>query len=446
MPYNSKVRDSSAARLCTCVIVLAIGGAACAAETPRLSGSPTPGRAVVRPSRVPVGNDAGPDASTPIVVEHDPNTMPAGPMSPPSLEPLRDPALTIVNGVLDADRIFVCRVGEDMPFPETGLAYGQSNVIAGDSYDLEDASSWVLIAAVGEQPSASCDELIAAAELQRASMTDAGARAPVVNAGTPLSDASATDVELRADAGDPADSGLGARDRPFEAGNDARAMPSVPALAADAGRDSGSGEVRLDAVDVPRLRVVPLATFQAGGLAPELSTLLVAAGCVGGYAEAPNGVCGDAYYRRQSSLTPIVVTLSRQNEYKSLGLQFVNASVVPLATLRSDPMAAVGGSFFTIGSEVGLGEIAPARLRTGIPLASVGEPLEDVELSVEERAGADPLFTTNWQAVLSVSGEPELRDGRGFSFVLLGSPIGDGHQFAGLRLVLVSNDAGRPQQ
>jgi hypothetical protein len=206
--------------------------------------------------------------------------------------------------------------------------------------------------------------------------------------------------------------------------------------------DAGAQSPAVIAVEVPALRMLPFAAFSAQSLEAERSSLLVASGCVGGYATPPSGVCSTNQQPGNSSLLPVFVHLSRLTRYDVLGLQFLNASVLDVATLRSDPSASPdsAGLYFTLASEVQLGQIAPPRLSTGVALESVGAPLADVALVIDVPGGAEPVFTSDWQSALDEAESEALRNGSGWSFVLVGSPVGDDRQFNSLQLLLLPND------
>ncbi len=391
------------------------------------------------------------------------NGSPSGTASDPgtrgSDEPTGRRAVRFLNGVVDAKRVYLCPVdpvaGEPvtaaLPWPRAGLEFGASALLPEREPDAHEGSAWHLVAVLEPLPDdMSCGE--AAAWAARRAVADAGAlqsdagdasvvgQRPSVDgpgsgeAGTPRPGLDATVSESN-DAGV-----VGTR---FDASSarlsDVLDSPLPDAASPDAASDAGP---RLAAVTVPALRMVPFAAFSAQSLQPELSSLLVASGCVGGFGGAPDDVCGAAFESRRTSLLPAFVHLSRVTRFSVLGLQFLNASTLEAATLRSDPTSAesASGVYFTLASDVRIGQIAPSRLSTGVAREDVGEPLSDVVLTVDEPSRGDSVLVTDWQRVLDGWGTDELSNGSGWSFVLVGSPVGDDRQFNGLRLLLLPND------
>jgi hypothetical protein len=120
------------------------------------------------------------------------------------------------------------------------------------------------------------------------------------------------------------------------------------------------------------------------------------------------------------------------------------------ATLRSDPMGAQDGIFFTIGTDVVFGGIVPQTLRTGVGLEQIGTPLSDVGLRVEYELGGEPTILSSWGDVLENAPGVELKNGGALTFVLLGpgaplSALGirDESEFNAQRIVAVPNDPAR---
>lgn len=431
---------------------LALLGAGCATETPDLQARPTS-----RPSSTFPGIGPPPEAGS---TEPDDTEGPAGPhgASPepttPSRtpEPERDPALTFVNGVLDARFVQLCEADPETglpkpdaaPQPERGLAFGASLVFTPDGplghFWSEQARSLLLIASQQPiEPGVGCAELVERAGAGELVGPGCGAATPDAGARPVAADLDASVVPNFGDASTES-SDAGAAALPELVLVDAGAVePSDAAVvSSDSGSSGSSGSQASRGECLPELSSVPFATFPPGTFSRELSVLLAASGCVGGGRSPTGSACGDA---ARAGLVPVLAPLSRIYDYRSLGLQLVNASVLPLVTLRSDPEQAEGGLYFTVALDVPRGAIAPDRLRSGIDRMSLGEPADRVALRLEERSGAEPVLSTSWAEI--VPPQAMLLDGSGWSFVLLGSSAEADRERAGLRLLLVSNDPNR---
>ncbi len=418
---------------------------ACAAKTPDLSRR-TPDASfrlpeepgVVLVSAPEAGVVSGTDEPSPLATGHGTAPAPTTPTGP--REPERDAALRLLNGVIDADYVYFCVVDPDSgrsdedaePFPRRGLRHGQSVWFSPTEEERAGGYAWDLVAAMAPLAEGiTCAELseIAAASVDEdsTSVRDAGVQRGSRDAGANAGQSDAGDQAR--DAGDQAP--------------DASAASEVPdaAVLFDAG---DAARPRLPPVDIPELRVVPFATLSPGAL-DELSSLLVAAGCVGGYPKDPEDVCDANFGRGHSTLTPIFATLSRLNDFGSVGLQLVNASAMNSATLRSEPWSEeASGSFFTVATRISRGQIAPTTVRSGIGLETIGEPLSGIRLRVEEGDDVEPVFATDWQSVLDASGL-QLEQSRAYTFVLTGSSRGDGKQFHEPSLTLIANDPVRQE-
>ncbi len=420
---------------------------ACAAKTPDLSRR-TPDASfrlpeepgVVLVSAPEAGVVSGTEEPSPPPTGHGTAPAPTTPTGP--REPERDAALRLLNGVIDADYVYFCAVDPDSgrsdedakPFPERGLRHGQSVWFSPTEEERAGGYAWDLVAAMAPLAEGiSCAELseMAAASVgeDSASAWDGEDSASVGDGGVQRAPSDGGASVVQSDAGDQTP--------------DASAASEVPDAAAlfDAG---DAARPRLPSVDIPELRVVPFATLSPGAL-DELSSLLVAAGCVGGYPKDPEDVCGANFGRGHSTLTPIFATLSRLNDFGSVGLQLVNASAMNSATLRSEPWSEeASGSFFTVATRISRGQIAPTTVRSGIELETIGEPLSGVRLRVEEGDDVEPVFATDWQSVLDASGL-QLEQSRAYTFVLTGSSRGDGRQFHESSLALIANDPVRQE-
>lgn len=435
---------------------LGLALAGCAVQTPDLSakgGSPPPTTSVSYVERDAASETGGVDSSV-----ADGDGLHGSPSSPPGStsfpEPTGDRALQLMHAVIDSRFVYFCRaelrsgelVAGTKPFPEDGLGFGDSvNVTLADA-EIASGVAWSLVAASDRiDEDTDCEQLARQARSGApvalpVEATDGGVESDATAADSGAGLGATPDGSTQALVTDAAVSGPALQDA--SASSDATSFQPADASVDPAGAPLEGG---LSAVAIPPLRVLPFAALLEGALDEELSTLLVAAGCVGGYAEAPEEVCGQDYSRRQSTLVPIYTRLSRLNEIRSVGLQVVNASVLTDVSVRSEPGEGIEGSFFTVATRVSRGQIQPPQLRNGIGLASIGEPLAQVHLRVEQGNDLEPLYRSDWQQVLDQA-NVQLREGRGFTFVVIGSPGGDDVQFRSLGLRLLSNDPGRDRR
>lgn len=385
-------------------------------------------------SSAPAGSDAA-VVAPPVVPSTEPTSPPVN--RPGSDEPDRDPALTVVHGVADATLLYFCPEGEGgelqaeaLPSPRGGLAYAETWVRSVDDFDFDAGlSEWIVAV---ETPLA---DDVRCGDVQKLALSDAGSQATPASGAEAVLDAGAVHKELDAALAFELDAAHA--DAAFTDASDA----VVPV---DSGSPDAASLERDAAQANPRPpRVVPFVTFPAGSFDRAKSSLLIAGGCVGPVSSAQATYCGTSH-AMQSSLQPYWVPLSRTTAFDSVGLQFINASDVPRATLRSTPDAGATGVFFSVGFDVGIGGIAPDALHTGVALADIGADLSSVQLAVEVGAGSDPVFTQTWQTVVREARDVELRDGGAFSFILLGAVTAPrSRAFNPARLMLISNDPVR---
>lgn len=397
-----------------------------------------------RPAFIPTDAASSAPAASDAAVVAPPSTPSTEPTSPPvnrpgSNEPDRDPALTVVHGVADATLLYFCPEGEGgelqpeaLPSPRGGLAYAETWVRTADDFDFDAGlSEWIVAVDAPLADDVRCGDL------PKLVTSDAESQAPSASGAGVALDAGAVHTELDA-SWSPSESDAAGVDAAFTDASDAVVpFDSGSPDAASVERDA-AGQVN------PRApRVVPFVTFPAGSFERAKSSLLIAGGCIGPVSSAQATYCGTSH-AMQSSLQPYWVPLSRTTAFDSVGLQFINASDVPRATLRSSPDEGATGAFFSIGYDVGIGEIGPEALRIGVALVDIGAELSSVQLAIEVGAGSDPVFTQTWQAVVRQARDVELRDGGAFSFILLGAATAPrSRAFNPARLMLISNDPVR---
>jgi hypothetical protein len=375
-----------------------------------------------------------PDAAQPAPVATIPPLQTASP-DVSCNEPTDDPALTIVHGVRDAERLYFCAASATgefdpgaKPEPSAGLAYGERWVRGAQAIDFSAALSiWVIASAGPLEGELSCAEALALADGSDLGRDAGGSEATAANL----------------------DGGLGAqRDAAGLTVRDAMASITHDLRYSDAAMDAGASRdaSRPDAssalqVGPTSLRVLPFVSFPADSFEQAASSLLIATGCVGPVAEAAAAACG-VRHTAPSALAPVWVPLSRVLDFGTMGLQFVNASTLERATLRSSPSEGSDAAYFTVASSVGAGDIAPRESRTGVGIADLGTDLGAVAVRIESGTGSEPLLSQSWAETLQFSGDLELANARSFSFVLLGSlgTTGMGFVMQPPRVILIPND------
>jgi hypothetical protein len=193
--------------------------------------------------------------------------------------------------------------------------------------------------------------------------------------------------------------------------------------AADASVD-GASDAALPLPVAPVVRAGALAVLPPRSIAPGMSHLLAAAGCIGGSAftdGVESSICGADYRPDRPTLAPVLVRLSSVTSPDAVGLQFVNAcSALASADLRSIPAESSSATDYTIAESVAPGQIAPrvpARARDSVFLGANGD---STALQVFRAGNSTPAHSVTWSAVREASGVVEVRDGRSYTVVLAG--------------------------
>ncbi|HEX2733427.1 MAG TPA: hypothetical protein VHM70_17570 [Polyangiaceae bacterium] len=371
-------------------------------------------------------------------------------------EPSNDPAFMILHGVLDATYVYFCparqtgEIDDDaVPMPPRGLAYGELWVRGASEFDFAAAVSlWLVASEQRLAEGTKCGELA-----MRAAEALAESNAEPGDGGPPSTEE--PDAALLLDAATAAaeghDAGLLSDASNWRDASQALQSGSM-SDAADGGdaapRDAGSRAVSLESFDVrapglarrPKLRLSPFASFAEDSFQRASVSLLAATGCIGPIAERDLSACG-LTVAAPSSLAPVWGPLSRIVDFSALGLQFLNASSLADATLRSAPDDQNMGVYLTVASDVGRGEIAPSQARSGVQLDDIGSDLSRTYLTVEQGLASEVLFSESWQAVLARSGNPELASGRPFTIALLGAvPPSANSTLNPTRMLIIEND------
>lgn len=348
----------------------------------------------------------------------------------PPGEPPGDEVLTLVNGVVDAERVLLCLTsgpGADQaafgsPFPEGGLPYGASLVIT----DL---------AALGIEQGQAVAPLVIAGELSLLDgmeCDDAVAMALAEQAAAPTS--------VPSSAGG-AGGGAGGALEPGE-------LPAGENAGTAGEGEGGGGGMEELLPPAPRLRVSPLPIIPPGSLSAGRSSLLVATGCMGGPAFAAKQAplaCGSVYTPERPTLSALLVRLSRRSAFGKLGVQAVNASVASAQLeFLSAPLTPASELPFTFASRVGYGAIAPDPPRLDFPASTYGAGSSLWGVRVTE--GGAELYSEAWSELLERS-QIEIEDGRGYTLVYVGPEVGvpASDFWNEPRVVVISNDPTRAQ-
>jgi hypothetical protein len=338
-------------------------------------------------------------------------------------DPIVDPpgmfAFTLLNGVVDAQRVYFCVVQEGEPqgdpWPEEGLRYGDRWVGGGlpDVDPVQDDLQLLIIDA---------DEAYVTG---RTCSSIVGDPLTVVTEGAAISGlVHSNAVALVGDAG----SDAGANDAgALEAGvADAGSSTEVDAatgqtdaaiVEAGAGPNEDAGPPLPPAIRVAYLPVIPAGTMITGG-----SYLLTLAGCLGGdYFTTPDerAICGSSYFPDRPTLTPIFVRMSRLVTFGNPSLQFLQASLGagPL-TLRSMPGRLNNGTQITIASDVPAGVIEPYPPLQSIAPATYGSPLAVGGLELESEIGT--TWSDSWGSALDDLEIEALAGLKGYTIVFMG--------------------------
>jgi len=285
------------------------------------------------------------------------------------VEPAGDNVLTIVNGVVDAESVALCfaRVSDD----------GESSELRGDPLtELGYAASKVLT------------------ELPDFSFADDTIE-PWVIAG----DLSLIDGLDCADAVELAQ------------GEEAKVTPDPEA------------EPPKKAPPPPALRARPVAALPAGTVDIGRSILMVLTGCMGGAAytyseELGPRICGDDYAPDLPTLQPLVVKLSREHRYSTVGLQGMHASV---ATGSLDVRASGDGGRVALvfASSIRFGAVEPRPADTRFSPSELGIDAGDYGLQAVDYF-AKVVFEQPWTDVLGASGLPGVTANRTYTAIFLG--------------------------
>jgi hypothetical protein len=303
------------------------------------------------------------------------------------VEPPGASVFTLLHAVVDAERVGFCflpvvagvpGVPMGMPIPAGGLAYGGAHALAGlPGFDLkaDDVQPVVVAASQSDLTQHSCAYLIASAT------------PPVLDSG--LSDAAA-DAGVDADASAASDAGIDA------------AEPVPPAL-----------------------RALPLPVLPQKTLASGYSTLLAAAGCLGGPGLDDGSIlsaCGGDYRPDKPTLRPVVARLSRITSPERVSLQGVNARVVDEdVSIGSEPPDGSSLPAITFAYNVPPGAVVPKYPYVLTSQSLLGFPLGDPKLTLSP--GGAITHRIGWAGALAAAGTDPVQNGRAYAVVVVGPSV-----------------------
>jgi hypothetical protein len=304
-------------------------------------------------------------------------------------EPPGKSVFTLVNGVVDAPSVVLCFAKLDAsggatpfgnPLTKTPFEYGQNLVladVAGANLDTDALEPLLIAGELALISGLNCEDAVARAQDEQASALDANAHA------------------LEA-----AQAGAGGAPDSVSAGGEG----GVP-----------SYEVR------SRLRLGDLPAIPAGTLSAGRSVLFVATGCIGGVtynAANSNEYCGDGYSEEQSTLSAVLVSLSRQVQFGETGMQFVHASfATPQVDVSSHPPFPSTDTGIQIATGVIEGQSSPhSALLTHSAMDYGSARSYSVQISPQGAAVSNEA----WVDVLARGGVKALEDGSTYALVLLG--------------------------
>jgi len=188
------------------------------------------------------------------------------------------------------------------------------------------------------------------------------------------------------------------------------------------------------------IRARVLSALAPGSFRSATSYLFAATGCLGAVGQTDpfqERICGSGYTPKTSTLTPLLVSLSRITQFNAPGLQILNASLGagPVSVLtQPGPVSAL--TPLTLLSALQFGELAPH------PPFSPSPPQEYwVGVGASVRVNGNDL-EANWRALLQGAGLTTLEVAKNYSLVLLGPApeVGKPSWWNPSRLSLLPND------
>lgn len=277
----------------------------------------------------------------------------------PDLEPALETTLTLVHGLVDAGRSWLCRGSADgqwSPRPSAVLEYGGASMLSGEEAAqlVEDGARWLVVTGPDEEPSQDCEELAALSRSGPSEPEDAGA-------------ASQRSRELRA-------------------------------------------------IELPSIAAGSLVEERG-----YLMVLLGCVGASSHSSELQEAVCGVGYAPGRATATAVLAATSRRTRYDALGLQLLHASLAaPSIDVRSIPPEEGDGSVVTLARGVTVGSLVPRSVASGLGADAHADPFDDGALRVTLADRFEPVFEEKWGSARSRSGTPPLRDARTYAVVMLG--------------------------
>lgn len=305
--------------------------------------------------------------------------------------------LTLVNGEVDAGRIWFCLgtadeggsvVFSQAPVPSRGLRYGGHWTLSEASTPDFAEQDLVVVVLAGELPSdTDCDAAFEQAYWPARSM--------------------------------------------------------VPPILGTAGASGAGGAGGAGGDEPPPLRAMQLPTIVRGSLTLGRHYVMAVTGCMGGPGVFDSGLhCGATHTPQTPSLRPLLAPVSRQVATGKLALQFMNASAASAEVdFHSSPSADGGGLSVFMSFDLAYGALAPRDPNVSYSMQdlgiSEGALLEVYQDSVKR-------FGLTW---LQAAPDAVLDDGGSYLIVLLGPSLGSESEpgFNGTTVTIVDTGVGRDE-
>ena len=356
------------------------------------------------------------------------------------VEPMGRSVVTLVHGVVDAERIAWCfarvrdgvteLVGE--PLPDGGVGYGQSfafETLPHVDNERDGLLPFVIAGDLSLVAGLDCEAAVARAHAERPLPPARG------------SGGSAGDAGSAGAGGQGGESGENGQSGALNGG----AGPASDGGAPGAG-EGGAGEAPVP--KPPALRVGTLPGLPAGTLAQGYSLLEVADGCLGapGFVDPRSeSICGAGYTPSEGSLTAEFVILSRKAAAGMLALQALHASrgSENLGVRVAPPPDAVE-SYVTLVDNFTEGALRPADPRRDLANTAYGTSARG--WNVEATLNGNTTFAESWSAIEKRSGVTTLENGRGYTLIVLGPSyrVDDAGWWNPQAFGLIDNDPAAP--
>ncbi|MDX2051201.1 MAG: hypothetical protein SFV15_02355 [Polyangiaceae bacterium] len=368
------------------------------------------------------------------------NSLPEAPRRAP--EPAGASVVTFLHGVADAPNVALCFSKDsadgqvslsERPWPTGGMAFGASERLDAPAGLDVDKETLVAVLVAGES---NLLESTTCAEVNALLAVGGGLNQKVYDPSV-----AAADAAFAGAAGTAGSSGAGATAGAYGMGGTSGASGQTGSGGAlGVGGQLGGGGVA-GAGNEPRgIRVRLLGGLPSGTFSASTSYLFAATGCLG----APNHthklealVCGAGYTPKTSTLTPLLVSLSRITTFNAPGLQVVNGSLGESElSLLTQPGPLSVQTPVTIVSGLSFGTIGPFPPYAPAPPTEYWTPV-----GATLRVDSNQLEVI-WKNLLQRSGIATLEIAKNYSVILVGPApaVTEAGWWNAATLSLIAND------